>query len=313
MADTKPKERVRVAAGRQGAPLPAVMQKAMPPEQTVDMQAAIAALGSLAKDKDVDPAKMREIFEVQKDIWREIRHVEFDEAFVDLQSELPVINKDGLIEIRAKDSSGERKGPLQQASPFSTFENIMDEIQPLLTKYRFGLSFSTEPAPDGRLLVHGILSRKGHERRTTLSLQADITGSKNNNQGFGSSQSYGKRYGAIALLNIRSRYIKDRDTDGHEGEFKVAKTKHGETLVETTPIEVITEEQAIEIRDLIEWCGVGTPKFCDHFGIAKVSALPANMFDTAKKDCQDYHANQERKRQVADEAARQNKNRGSFR
>ena len=56
-----------------------------------------------------------------------------------MQAELPVINKDGKIEIRAKDASGERSGKLQQATPYATFDAIMYAIQPLLTTSEFSL------------------------------------------------------------------------------------------------------------------------------------------------------------------------------
>lgn len=295
MAQTK--ERVRVQAGRGGGPKAELAVAKLHHQEvatTSEPQNMIVLLAQLAKDPKVDPAKMREIFEMQKEIRAEERRIDFDEAFVDLQAELPVINKDCKIEVRAKDSKGDRTGAIQQSTPFASFENMMDVVQPLLTKYRFGLSFSTEPAADGRLNVIGTLSRKGHERKTTFPLPADTTGSKNNAQGWGSSQSYGKRYGMIALLNIRSRAQIDIDTDGHDGQFKRAKAKGGgEVLIEDKQVEVISEEQADKLRELIEWCGVGTAKFNEHFGIKKLAELPANMFETAEKDCEDFHANKQ--------------------
>jgi hypothetical protein len=57
----------------------------------------------------------------------------------------------------------------------------------------------------------------------------------------------------------------------------------------------VSEEQVIKLVELIEWCGVGTKKFCDHYGIAKVSHLPADLFGAASKSCEDFHANQQRK------------------
>jgi hypothetical protein len=47
-----------------------------------------------------------------------------------------------------------------------------------------------------------------------MTLPLDTSGSKNNVQAVGSSTSYGKRYTATLLLNIRT---KGEDDDGHAG------------------------------------------------------------------------------------------------
>jgi len=247
-------------------------------------------LADVAANPATNPSVMREMLDMQKEIVAEECKQAFDAAFIALQAELPVINKDGKIEIRAKDASGERSGKLQQATPYATFDSIMDAIQPLLTKHGFGLSFETQSANE-RLLVRGHLIGHGHERHTEFPLPAETSGSKNNVQGWGSSMSYGKRYCTIALLNIRSRAMQDADTDGFPGDFKRAK---GGGLAEAPKkAETLTDDEAIELRDFMDTCKVPVPKFCQHFGIAKVADLPRELLQAARKECVDFRDRRE--------------------
>jgi len=171
-------------------------------------------------------------------------------------------------------------------------------IDPLLQKHHFALSFATEPSPDGtRLLVKGLLDHAGgHQRTTMFPLPAESTGSKNNAQAWGSSFSYGKRYAAIALLNIRTAALEDRDLDGNKP--KVTKTgkpitSKGEVLVEAAAndeaqVEVCSDDQIVKVREAIEGCGVPEKTFLNHFQIAKVSQLPAASYADALAACRSY-------------------------
>jgi hypothetical protein len=255
--------------------------KADPPQPKSMLQIIAEAVVTPGFDKD----SMRALLDMQKEIVAEERKQSFDAAFIALQSELPVINKDGKIEIR-------KDGRLLQSTPYATFENIMDVVQPFLTKHGFGLSFETQSSGD-RLLVRGHLIGHGHERHTEFPLPAEASGSKNNVQGWGSSLSYGKRYCTIALLNIRSRALQDADTDGFPGDFQRSK---GGGLTEAVPKpEVLTDIEARDLRELMDECGVDTSTLCRHFGIDKVADLPRRLLTTAAKDCRDYRANREAK------------------
>lgn len=167
-----------------------------------------------ASSKDVDAAKIRSLWEIHKEVEAERARLTFIRAFHEMSKRLPIINKDGRIEIREKDSAGGRTGRLQQATPFATFDAIDDAISPLLHEHGFSIWFSTDAGPDGRLLVKGHLDHiDGHTRETVFPLPAETSGSKNNVQGYGSSMSYGKRYAVIALLKIRSKAKIDQDDD----------------------------------------------------------------------------------------------------
>ena len=253
-----------------------------------------AAIVQAITDPRCDPAKMHSLLDFQERLDAREAKRAFDEAFGKLQAELPVIRADRRIEIRAKDSRGERTGAVQQSTPYATFPNIMKTIQPMLTKNGLRLSFKTTPMDPiivgesviERILVTGILSGHGHERTSDFAVRPDNSGSKNPTQAQGSGQSYGKRYVTIALLNIISEAIEDADTDGHAGNFKHA--KGGFADVADGPR--ITTQQRDRIIDLMVDAKLKEKAFCVKYGIEQVGFLPASLFDAAVKAIADYKA-----------------------
>jgi ERF superfamily len=300
MKDVTPKDRVRVQAGREGGPRAEFAPPATTAPTNLPVPAGaeptnfLAIIARAAADPRTDTAKMQALLDMQRSIEDREAQKAFNRAFIALQEELPTIRQDGKIEIFAKDASGQRPavGRAQQSTPYATFNNIMKTIKPLMLKHGLELSFSTEPVGE-RILVRGLLTGHGHQRTTAFPLPAETSGSKNNVQGWGSSMSYGKRYCTIALLNIISEAKEDADTDGHTGNFKNAK---GGGLAEVPDQETVDEGQIVKLVELIEWCGIGTKRFCEHYSIAKVADLPKNLYGAAEKACKDYHENQQRKK-----------------
>lgn len=300
MKDVTPKKKTETKPKPQSVAVPAPAPVKAAPRKKASQAVAVAAaplperqnimaiIAEVAAKPDFNPENMRQLLDMQKEIMAEQDRRDFQAAFVALQAELPVIRADSRIEVRKKDSHGERTGPIQQSTPYATFNAIMEAIQPLLTKYGFSLSFTTRPSSDGnRLDVIGILGHGGHERTTIFPLPAETSGSKNNVQGWGSTLSFGKRYATIALLNIRSAAPEDRDTDG----YSIPNLKRGkdEKFVQVAEDDLVSREQADKLIETIEWCGVPKTTFLQHYGIATVESLPARLYGNAIKSCQDYH------------------------
>lgn len=288
------KERVRVQAGRQGGPraefsppaatAPTNLPVPAGPEPTNILTAIIRA----AADPRTNTDKMSALLDMQKAIIAEEARLAYIAAKLELTDMLPTINKDGKIEFKDK---GQGKATLK----FASFENINDVIKPLLKKCGFDLWFSSKPGVAGMIDVIGHLDhRNGHTRETTFPMPHDASGGKSGAQGWASAFSFGKRITTIGLLNIQTKAIEDLDRDGSDRNLKRGR---GEALVEApAEVEKVSDDQAIKLRDLIEWCGVSNKVFCDHFGIVKVADLPVNLFEAAKKSCEDFHANQQAKR-----------------
>lgn len=239
----------------------------------------LAVIGRATTDPAINPDKMRQLLDMAQEIERDEARRAFNVAYIALQSELPEIRADGRIEIREK-VAGQRTGRVQQSTPYATFQNIMRVVRPLLSKNGFSLWFATEPSTAGdRLIVKGFLDHvRGHGRVTAFPLPAETSGSKNNVQGWGSTQSYGKRYCTIALLNIVSYAPEDKDADGYSSDDVVDATA------------VIDDAQVERLTSAIEFCGVGEAKFCQKFSIGAVADLPVAKFDAAMRACADYQS-----------------------
>ena len=102
-----------------------------------------------------------------------------------------------------------------QDTAFARWEDIDAAITPILNAHGFVLTHRSGTATDGKIEITAVLSHvAGHSEETTMALPHDSSGSKNPVQAVGSTTSYGKRYTASLLLNIRT---KGEDDDGRLG------------------------------------------------------------------------------------------------
>jgi len=230
-------------------------------------------LYKLSQNPKADPAVARAYAELYKDMEAHQARKDFTRDYIALQADLSGvrITKDRKIEIPAKE------GKRAQSTPYATFENIYRVVMPFLQRHHFGLSYQTEPSADGaRINVIGILEHaSGHQRTTTFPLPAEVSGSKNNVQGWGSSFAYGKRYATIALLNIVSFAPEDSDRDG------------------TPPAAdepVIDDDQAVKLTEALEFAGLTKKALCKKYGIEKFGDLPARLFNDAMTACKNHAA-----------------------
>lgn len=292
----EPKERIRVQAGREGGPRAEFTEPAklaptnLPVPVGPEPTNFLAVIARAASDPRCDTAKMQALLDMQKQIEDRESTKAFTRDFIALQKVLPVINRDGKIEIREKNAAtGSREGGrIQQATPYATYPNIMRICKPLLDAHGFTLASWIEPEPGGaRIMVVSQLDHIEHHHRTSrFPLPAETSGSKNNVQGWGSSQQYGMRYNAIALLNIVSEAPQDRDHDGHEGNFKSAKGGGFAEVPAEQP--KITTAQRDKIADLMIAAKIKESQFCTKYGISQIGFLPADLFDAAVKAIADH-------------------------
>lgn len=241
------------------------MRQAIP--QTAEMT-ALNFIDRVLRDTSIPMDRLREAFELRRELKAEYSKTAFDAALAELQPELPVIDRNGRIEIRAKASNGERTGAIQQSSGYALWEDINEGIKPFLAKHGFGLRFITGLAEDGRIKVTCILShREGHREETSMILPHDSSGSKNAVQAIGSSTSYGKRYTASAILNLTSRMKEDADDDGKKG----------------GGIHLVNDDQVKVLQTLITNTKSDIGKFLAFFKVGSLSDLPQSKMDEAVK------------------------------
>ncbi len=215
-----------------------------------------------AADPNADADKMERLLGMYERITAQNAKVAYTSALAEMQPNLPVIDRKGRIIVPAKD------GKAGHDTAYALWEDINDAIRPTLHAHGFALSFRIGLAQDGKVTVTGVLAhREGHQEETTLTLMHDSSGSKNAVQAVGSSVSYGKRYTAMALLNITSRAPGERDDDGHDAD----------------PNFWVTTDQMTELVALMEEVGADRTKFLNFLKIDTLAHLPKKRFQEAVK------------------------------
>jgi hypothetical protein len=224
-----------------------------------DSAALIAVISRAASDPNVDIDKMERLMAMHERMQDRNARVAYDEAFAEMQPNLPEIDKRGKIIIKEK--GGER---IIQSTPYALWDDTNKLIKPILAQYGFALSFRITQTPD-KITTTAVLSHRGGHRETTdFAASIDATGSKNNVQGWGSSFSYGKRYTGTAILNITT---KGEDDDGKSA-FDPG---------------TISAEQVAELRSMLKEAKAPEVDFCAYASIETLEDLPASKFDLAKK------------------------------
>jgi hypothetical protein len=222
------------------------------PAAMPDSGAIVSMIERAAADPRVDMDKMERLLAMQERILDRNARMAYSTALATMQPLMPVITERGGIK--------NRDGQVQ--SSYAKWEDINDAIKPLLAAHGFALSFRTGTTTDGKITVTGILShREGHQEETTISLPHDSSGSKNAVQAVGSSTSYGKRYTAIALLNITTR--------GEDDNGKAA------------PNDWINEDQVGELVALMDDVGADRTRFLNFLKIDSFAHLPKRRFREA--------------------------------
>ncbi len=216
----------------------------------------LAVIERASRSPEVDVEKMRALLDMQKELVRYQAEMAFNADFAAMQSDLPVIAKNGEIKVN---------GVVR--SKYTLFEEMNEIVKPILKQHGFAILFKTN-SKKGEVTVSGtLMHRDGHRETTELTLEADTSGSKNSVQSIGSSLQYAKRYIEASLLNLTTG---GEDDDGARG-----------------ATQFITEAQAADLTALAEEVlgadklRAGMVTFCKYFKIEKLESLPADMYERA--------------------------------
>lgn len=228
-----------------------------------DAGSILGAIMQAASNPAIDADKVERLMAMYRQIIADEAKRAYLAAFPDMQAELPVINQLGQIEIKEKGGT-----KVIQSTRYAKWEDINEAIQPVLRAHGFGLSFRLGVASDGKQNVTAVVShREGHQEETTITLMHDSTGSKNSVQAVGSTISYGQRYTARALLNFQSRAREDRDDDGASVDGD----------------ELISDEQAAELRALLKQHGRNEERFLAFANVKRLEDIASHRFYDARR------------------------------
>lgn len=230
---------------------PLAKVSAQSPVVLADSATVLEIISRAASDPNTDIAKTEKLVELYLRMEATRAKSAYFGALAALQPELPMIGERGGIK--------DRSGNIQ--SKYALWEDVVAAITPLLSKHGFSLSFRTGNDGDS-VTVTGVLAHSaGHSEETTLKLPVDTSGSKNAVQSVGSSTSYGKRYTASALLNLRSG---EPDDDGQAGGSQS-----------------VTENEAANIEALVTEVAADLPKFLKYIGADEIRRIPAAKYKAA--------------------------------
>lgn len=211
----------------------------------------LAMVERLAKNQDVDPAKISAILDIQERMLAKRAEQEFDEAFQRLRSKLPSIKKGDIVDY----------GPGKGSFKFAKWEKVQAAIDSILAEEGFDLTFDSQVHPNGTSTIAILRHRGGHVRRaSTPPLPLDTGGGKNNIQGAGSSMSYGQRYATKFVLNLRF----EDDDDGVLGGMVF-----------------IDEKKVQEIEKLLEETKSNRDTFLQTMGAVRVENIPLASYTVA--------------------------------
>ena len=177
----------------------------------------------------------------------------YNKAMAAFKANPPKIDKDRHVGY----STAKGKTSYSHASLY----NVVDKITAELSKYGLSSSWRTEQTNNQIKVSCRISHELGHFEETSLTADADNTGSKNSIQAIGSTVTYLQRYSLLSLTGLATY---DQDNDGQLPEDK------------------IDENKVKILNDLIKELEVDLPKFLEYMAVEKVEDIPASAFAKAK-------------------------------
>lgn len=192
-------------------------------------------------DPSVDPARLREFLQIGRELEADQARREYVTAFMAAKDEMVGlrIEKRGRIVYEAK--PGKQGGVVT----FPKYEDISAVIKPILNRHGLAASFSFEfiATPPKTVAVMTLLHRLGYEkefRSNPLPMQ-DSGGGKNELQGAGSVNKYGRRYVICPAFDILTEDDPDDDASGRNLAVP------------------ITDEQVAVVEDILQACADKEP------------------------------------------------------
>jgi hypothetical protein len=202
-----------------------------------------------AIERGIDPSQLTVLSELHEKLERRADERAFGEALAGFQAECPQIRKTRAAEFKG-----------QHAYSFASLEDIMKEVGPLLKKYGLAISFSVD-WDEGRMLATCAVRHGIHSERSTVPVAMPGNVPVNDSQKSGIAIAYAKRYALCAALNV---VVCDEDSDANG---------LGET---------VTEEQAIELEEMLEASSADQGRFYRWAGVHLMIDLPAAKYERAR-------------------------------
>lgn len=141
---------------------------------------------------------------------------------------------------------------LHNGTKYAKLEDIISHTRPVLARHGFALSFSTEVTERDVIVTAELAHEAGHTRTNSLPLPRDTGAGRNAVQAVGSTQTYGQRYTAQAILGLSLG--EDTEDDGDTGAAQPPKMKDtwAQTVVRDMHPNATPREKAEAIAQALE-------------------------------------------------------------
>lgn len=215
---------------------------------TIAADPMVSMIERVAMDPNASIEKLERMLDMRDRLQAESAKGAFAAAFAAASAEFPSIPLNG-------------KG--DKNKPYALLKDIIGGTRPILSRHGLALSFGVESHPDRVIVTAELMHIAGHSKTTSIELPKDQTGSKNAVQAVGSSQTYGQRYTAQAILGLSLG-------DDTEDDGKAAGSNSS-----------ITADEYFQLRQLLDEAEADEAKFCDYLKVKNLEELPSRMFANA--------------------------------
>ncbi len=145
---------------------------------------------------------------------------------------------------------------------FAPYEEIMEQVQPMLTKHGFAITFDTDGGDPQRLTsICTLTHRGGHSKQNRFAVRYGKPPGSSDAQGDMSTKSYAKRGALCDCLNISIEH----DTDGRD-----------DPKIEGRPV---SQKQADDLRDWVDAVGGDRAKFLALARVATFEEIPESKLE----------------------------------
>jgi hypothetical protein len=175
------------------------MTTPLPPAVDPEVYAVLSMLKSTMTDPLMPVERVKQAYDLYTETMANRARIAYDRAMIEMQPKLPILEREG-------DGVNNRK--------YGRWEDIVEQIRPILHQHGFALNFTSKDPPPGEMKVPitAILRHKdGHQETASYSYPFDLSDDKTEIHAINSATSYGKRYLGCTILNI---VTKGEDDDG---------------------------------------------------------------------------------------------------
>ena len=157
-------------------------------------------------------------------------------------------------------------------SKYADLGSVIDALEPIKDHGLWFIQISKERdngACFETVIIHG-------PSNSQMSMgETFVPADRANAQGFGSAQTYARRYGLLSAFGLATE-----DDDGNAA--SQAPAKPAQQRQQAKPAEALSDAQWMIISDLIGQTNTDAKAFCTAFKIKSVKELPAAQFDRAR-------------------------------